>query len=151
MGCCVRICELIRRGLPLYQVAASEEGAAGWMRVGFALARALEAAGYRLPRDEQDHGATLLEVFPDAAFVMLLGARPPKKTLPAGSAVRRELLAGAGVAVDPAWTHDELDAVASALTALRWRRGVGCALGHPEEGLIVLPVARAALGEDRAT
>ncbi|MGH2588539.1 MAG: DUF429 domain-containing protein, partial [Dehalococcoidia bacterium] len=76
-----RVCdyELIRRGMPLYQVAAEEAAAVPWMRVGFDLAAALRRAGYRLPADTTDHSASLIEVFPDAAFVTLLGARPARK------------------------------------------------------------------------
>jgi predicted nuclease with RNAse H fold len=142
-----RVCdyELIRRGLPLYQVAASYDAAAGWMRVGFDLARALQGHGYHLPRDAQDRDATLLEVFPDAAFVTLLGSRPPKKSLPAGAAMRRALLHASGIAAAVSWSHDDLDAVAAALTAHHWAGGLGCAVGDPEEGLIVLPVQCTAL------
>lgn len=140
-----RVCdyELIRRGMPLYQVAASYEAAAGWMRVGFDLATALIGAGYRLPRDRGDRAATLIEVFPDAIFVTLLGARPARKSGRAGGVgreQRRRILADAGISIDGALTHDALDAVAAALTALRWREGSGCALGDVDEGLIVVPV-----------
>jgi predicted nuclease with RNAse H fold len=142
-----RVCdyELIRRGMPLYQVAAEEAAAAPWMRVGFDLAAALRDAGSRLPVHHADHSASLIEVFPDAAFVTLLGARPARKSLPEGRAQRRAILMAAGVSVAETLTHDELDATAAALTAFRWRRGVGCALGHPDEGLIVLPVPRSSL------
>jgi predicted nuclease with RNAse H fold len=114
------------------------------MQVGFALARALQAWGYCLPRDGDDHAATLLEVFPDAAFVTLLGARPRKET-PVGMGQRRALLERAGIRVEASATHDDLDAVAAALTALRWRRGEGCAVGDPDEGMIALPVKRSTL------
>lgn len=145
-----RVCdfELIRRGMPLYQVAESEEKAARWMRVGFDLARRLIPAGYRLPRDAADHAATLIEVFPDASFVTVLGARPLRKSGRTGNdgrRQRREALAREGIALDPALSHDGLDAVAAALTALRWQQGRGCALGHPEEGMIVAPVPRSEL------
>ena len=147
-----RICdyELIRRGMPLYQVPATEQAAAGWMRVGFALARLLTAAGYRVPRHAWDYAATLVEVFPDAAFVTLAGARPARKTGRDGGlgrAQRRQILLCQGVALPATASHDALDAAAAALTGLRWRQGRGCALGHPDEGLIVLPVEAAALRE----
>jgi predicted nuclease with RNAse H fold len=140
-----RVCdyELIRRGMPLYQVAASYEAAGGWMRVGFDLATALIAAGYRLPGDRGDRAATLIEVFPDASFVTLLGARPERKSGRAGAVgreQRRRILADAGITINGAPTHDVLDAVAAALTALRRREGSGCALGDADEGLIVVPV-----------
>jgi len=145
-----RVCdfELIRRGMPLYQVAATREAAAGWMRVGFDLADTLRAAGMHPPRTEQDHAAGLLEVFPDAAFVTLLGGRPEPKSGPraaTGLAQRRRALEAAGISLDGGLSHDELDAAAAALTALRWWEGQGCAVGDPAEGLIVLPVPGAAL------
>jgi predicted nuclease with RNAse H fold len=145
-----RVCdaELIRRGLPLYQVPDAVERAPGWMRVGFALARLLEAAGYRQPAHAGDTDASLLEVFPDAAFVTLLGGRPPRKSGAAGAAGRawraRALAEHGGITLD-ARSHDALDAAVAALTALRWRQGLGCALGEPEEGMIVLPTTRAGL------
>jgi predicted nuclease with RNAse H fold len=140
-----RVCdyELYRRNIPLYQVAADESAAAPWMRLGFELARLLTGAGYRVPAGHHDYEATLLEVFPHAAFVTLIGAIPAKKSGPRGSegrAQRRALLAAQGVFVPGESSHDDLDAAVAALTALRWREGRGCAVGHPEEGLIVLPV-----------
>jgi predicted nuclease with RNAse H fold len=113
------------------------------MRVGFEIARLLTAAGYRVPADHRDYEATLLEVFPHAAFVTLTGAIPAKKTGPRGAegrAQRHAVLAAQGVVLPPEASHDHLDAAAAALTALRWREGRGCAVGHPHEGLIVLPV-----------
>jgi len=113
------------------------------MRNGFELARLLSVAGYRMPRDRTDYEATLLEVFPHAAFVTLHGAIPTKKSGRRGAegrAQRRELLIAQGIVVSDAASHDDLDATAAALTALRWYEGRGCAVGHPEEGLIVLPV-----------
>lgn len=140
-----RVCdyELIRRGMPLYQVGASREEAAGWMKVGFRLATALLRAGFRLPLHHGDIGSTLIEVFPDAAFVTLMGARPARKSGAAGAAgreQRRAILAGAGIDVLDGLSHDDLDSIAAALTALRWGAGQGCAVGDVEEGLIVLPV-----------
>jgi predicted nuclease with RNAse H fold len=137
--------ELIRRGMPLYQVPETEPAAPGWMRAGFELARLLTASGYRTPRGPDDHGATMLEVFPDAAFVTLLGERPARKSGGAGGAgraQRRDALAMHGIHLPDASSHDALDAVAAALTALRWRAGQACTVGDTDEGLIVLPVPR---------
>ena len=147
-----RVCdyELIRRGMPLYQVPATEADAPGWMRAGFALGALLRGHGYRLPVHAEDHAATLIEVFPDAAFVTLLGARPVKKsgrTGASGRAQRREVLSRAGLALPESASHDELDACAAAVTAHAWAAGRACALGDPTEGLIILPVPRAALLE----
>jgi predicted nuclease with RNAse H fold len=77
-----------------------------------------------------------LETYPYGTFVTLLGRRPPRKTTAAGRAARAELLRATGldVPVDAAtaWRHDDLDAAAAALVALRHVRGdavaVTCAL-----------------------
>jgi predicted nuclease with RNAse H fold len=143
-----RVCDylLARRGIGLYLAPAPGESVPPWMAVGFALFDALRARGYRLPRHPDDHAASLLEVYPFATFVTLLGRVPPRKSTTAGSALRRAVLTAAGVADLPLIAgHDALDAIAAALTAAIFADGGGCALGDSREGLLVLPVAGAAL------
>jgi predicted nuclease with RNAse H fold len=48
---------------------------------------------------------------------------------------------------DAGLTHDAVDALCAAFTAWTWHHGLGCALGRPDEGLIVLPVPAATLKE----
>src|ERR671936_204387 len=48
---------------------------------------------------------------------------------------------------DAGLTHDAVDALCAAFTAWTWRHGLGCALGRPDEGLIVLPVPAGTLKE----
>ena len=106
----------------------------GWMEVGFELYRRLGAQTQ----------ATLLEVYPYGAFFKLAGQRPAKKASVAGARQRVELLADAGL--EPTgiamWSHDGLDALASALVARDHHAGravrVGC--GH-DESAIWLPAA----------
>lgn len=138
-----RVCdyELIRRGLPLYQVPDRLERAPEWMRVGFAIAEGLQARGLRTPAHTSDYDARLIEVFPDGAFVTLAGGRPARKSTPQGRRQRRDLLRAAGILVAERAGHDLLDAAVAALTAMRWHEGRACALGDAGEGLIVLPVA----------
>jgi len=142
-----RICdyEVARRGMPLYLLPEPGMSAPRWMRVGFALFRRLqEKHGLRLPVDADDHAATLLEVYPYASFVTLLGRRPPRKTTAAGAALRIGALRAAGLGDLPPrqLSHDEADALCAAHSAWAWRHGRGCALGLPGEGFIVLPVTR---------
>jgi predicted nuclease with RNAse H fold len=155
-----RVCDalLIRRGLPLYPVPPAGrplERWERWMEPGFALFAALAPLGlYRPPPQPAAeapagpgalrHGR-LCETYPDAVFCALLGERPPSKRTPEGAAVRRAVLRAAGVAgVLEGRTHDELDACAAALTALALAEGGAGWLGHPDEGVLVLPVARLA-------
>jgi predicted nuclease with RNAse H fold len=147
-----RVCdyELARRGIGLYLLPEPGTAPPAWMALGFATFQRLRTRhGLRLPRDAADHTATLLEVYPYAGFVTLLGGRPPRKTTRAGRAVRVEALRRAGLreVPDAGLTHDAVDALCAAFTAWAWRHGLGCALGRPGEGLIVLPVPAGTLKE----
>ena len=145
-----RVCdfELARRDIPLYLLPEPGTTAPDWMLVGFATFDLLRrCAGLRLPTAHDDHTADLLEVYPFATFVTLLGGRPPRKTTPAGRAVRVGALIAAGVTSLPKreLSHDAVDALAAAYTAWAWRHGTGGAVGLVDEGLIVLPVPAGAL------
>jgi predicted nuclease with RNAse H fold len=160
-----RVCdyELARRGIGLYLLPEPGNAPPAWMALGFATFLQLhERHGLRVPRDAADHAATLLEVYPYAGFVTLLGGRPPRKTTREGRAVRVEALRRAGVRgvcntplpgvgdsplPDAGLTHDAVDALCAAFTAWTWHHGLGCALGRPDEGLIVLPVPAGTLKE----
>lgn len=157
-----RLCDfyLRRAGLPLYQVpskpAAAEQPADHWMAVGRRLFAALKgrAYGYELPRQEATPGlmgapAAVLEVFAQASFVTLLGGVPPAKTTRLGARARVRLLREMGVHWDEYYDHDSVDALACALTALRFMRDKACAVGHEREGLIWLPVTAARFAEEQ--
>jgi predicted nuclease with RNAse H fold len=141
-----RVCDyqLARRGIGLYLSPLLGEQPPSWMSAGYTLAAALLATGRRAPRHPEDHAATLLEVYPYAAFVALLGGIPPRKTTSTGRAAR--LLALAGIAgLEAADSHDFLDAVAAAYTVAEFTAGRGCAVGDAREGLIILPIMEAGL------
>jgi len=145
-----RVCDyqLARRGIGLYLSPAADEPVPGWMAVGFALFAALRERGFRAPGGPNDTAATLLEVYPYATFVTLLGAVPPSKSTPEGLAIRRRALEEASVTGLPAaMGHDALDAAAAALATAAFAAGQGCALGDPAEGLMVLPVPAEAFRE----
>ncbi|HKC74657.1 MAG TPA: DUF429 domain-containing protein [Chloroflexota bacterium] len=152
-----RVCdyELARRGIGLYLLPEPGAAPPAWMALGFTTFRCLrERHGLSVPRDAADHAATLLEVYPYAGFVTLLGGRPPRKTTHEGMALRVEALRRVGLQgvlhtplADAGLTHDAVDALCAAFTAWAWHHGHGCALGRPDEGLIVLPVLASTLKE----
>ena len=90
----------------------------------------------------------LCETYPDAIFCGLLGHRPSPKRTPWGLQQRIAALRMKGIedADGGLWhrTLDELDACAAAYAAYALAAGLGIWVGEPEEGVIVLPVVRAA-------
>jgi predicted nuclease with RNAse H fold len=159
-----RVCdhELLRRGLGVYRVPAKAEVDDGtarlpdWMALGFDLFRALRRCGFESPPDGAIPGSfgqpsAVIEVYPYAAFVTLLGRRPPAKTGRQGLATRVRVLRQAGVEWDDYFDHDSLDALAAALTGWRYLQGRASALGDPREGLLWLPVSRGELKESYRT
>lgn len=138
-----RACDraLQRRGLPLYKLSAPDAPLPGWIAVGFALFEAFAARGLRPPVAPDDTAATLLEVYPHASFVSLIGCVPARKSTAAGLARRRAALAAAGIqGLPPVASHDALDAIVAAFTGQRFHSGQGSALGEPADGLMILPV-----------
>jgi len=163
-----RVCddELLRRRLGVYQVPSRADVAAdprrlpSWMAVGFDLYAQLRRRGFEAPDQGALPGAfgrppALLEVYPYATFVAVLGRRLSRKTTREGLRLRVAALRSEGVVWDRGgpertwerdayYDHDSLDALAAALTAWRFVQGVAGRLGDPREGLIWLPV-----GEER--
>ncbi len=151
--------ELLARHISLYPVPSKEAVAAGdarlpdWMRAGFDYFRRLRRAGFEIPDNAVMPGMlggppAVIEVYPYGAFAALLGGLPPNKATRAGQRVRVVTLRRAGIEWDEYFDHDSLDALAAALTALRFQQGRATPLGDPREGLIWLPVPPA---EVRAT
>lgn len=96
-----------------------------------ALRHTLEASGLRV-----------LEVYPYATKAALFGRTMPQKTAPEGRRWLRDRLAPRVpglAAVRRDLSHDELDAIVCAHTALLLDRGEATALGDPAEGTIVVP------------
>jgi predicted nuclease with RNAse H fold len=151
---------LYARGLPLYPIPTGAQGSArwdAWLGQGFDLYGALAALELFRPDASQGHhleapvgdGALRLgrvcETYPDAAFSVLLGHRPPPKRTPWGLQQRIAALKLRAVVDDDGglWqrTTEELDAAAAAYTAFALATGRGCWVGDPREGVIVLPTA----------
>jgi predicted nuclease with RNAse H fold len=134
--------QLTRRRLPPYLVPRSYADCAAWMQTGFRLYDALLRTGRWTLFDGVPGPNRLLEVYPFAAFAVLLGGIPPPKYRPEGRAARREALRAAlgwdhGDALSD--NHHALDALAAAYTAWAFEAGRGAWVGNPREGLMLLP------------
>ena len=154
----MRVCDtlLFRRGLPLYPVPSAEQPRSAWqawMGVGFELFEALASLElFRPPADGAYEGRVeggaltsgrLCETYPDAIFCTLLGHRPGAKRTPSGLQERIAVLKLKGIVDEDGglWrrTLDELDACAAAYAAYGLAAGLGSWVGHPGEGVVVLP------------
>jgi predicted nuclease with RNAse H fold len=97
----------------------------------------------RLRARLQTAGYVVLEVYPYASKRILLGRRLPRKMSPEGLALLREgarrLLPRCRWPEPWAPSHDQLDALYCAITALLYDRGETEALGDPEEVPIIVP------------
>ncbi|OLC57407.1 MAG: hypothetical protein AUH85_03265 [Chloroflexi bacterium 13_1_40CM_4_68_4] len=134
--------QLARLGVAAYAVPSDglQTRFHAWMRVGFEAFLAAERAGY--PRYVDGPAVhTALEVFPYGSAVAVAGYRPKLAKARERSDWRRAILAQAGVDISLLRTTDQVDAALAALTALRSLDGDRVAIGDPDEGVIVLPVA----------
>jgi predicted nuclease with RNAse H fold len=107
--------------------------------------RALVERGIGLAAAVRSQGFEVVEVYPYGTKVRLFGRPIPKKTTPEGRAwLRQRLEALVPDLADHrgALTHDELDAVVAAYTALLRDRGLAEEVGDPAEGQICLPLPR---------
>ena len=105
--------------------------------------RALVERGIRLAAAVRSQGFEVIEVYPYGSKVRLFGRPIPKKTTPEGRAwLRRRLeaLVPHLAAYRGVLTHDELDAVVAAYTALLRDRGLTEEVGDDAEGRICLPL-----------
>ena len=160
----MRVCDtlLFRRGLPLYPVPSADQPQTAWQRVDAGRLRHVRPArrDRARPTGRPPAGAfegrvgesaltsgRLCETYPDAIFCALLGHRPGAKRTPSGLQERIAVLKLKGIVDEDGglWrrTLDELDACAAAYAAYGLAAGLGSWVGHPGEGVVVLPVARA--------
>jgi predicted nuclease with RNAse H fold len=154
--------ELRRRGIGIYNTPRDQEQARGWIQEGWRLYEKLREANFvDYPRPGSRR---LLETHPHAAFTVLVGSRPYRKTSLEGRVQRQLVLHEEGIGVPDAmkvfieWTrhrfltgqletdriyeHDQLDAIVAAYVAYLAEREPGniTTLGDPTEGQIVIPV-----------
>ena len=107
-----------------------------WMKVGFRAFEACAAAGYARYREGSPE-RTAMEVFPHATSVVLAGCLAPAAV--AKHTWRASVLRAQGVTVTRLKSADLIDAALAALTGLCALGGEYCAVGDPDEGVIVLP------------
>jgi predicted nuclease with RNAse H fold len=158
-----RVCEyeIRRRGIGIYNTPRDQERARDWMQQGWQLYQKLRESGFvDFPRPGSRR---VLEMHPHAAFTILIGSRPYRKTSLEGRVQRQLVLYEEGVGVPDAmrtfmeWTrhrfltgqletdqiyeHDQLDAIVAAYTAYLAECEAGhiTLLGDPTEGQIVIP------------
>jgi predicted nuclease with RNAse H fold len=154
-----RVCdyELLRRRVGVYQVPSRAEVTADptrlapWISVGLDLHAKIRRRGYEAPADGSLPGAlgqppAVIEVYPYASFLALVGRRLGRKTGREGlrlrvAALRRENVFWGG-AGDEYYDHDSLDALAAGLTGWRFLQGAAFGVGDEREGLIWVPGTR---------
>ena len=142
--------ELLHRRISIYQVptrAAAEAKARqyAWMHTGWAYFKDLGRRGYEPPAPgslpgELGQAPAVLEVYPYAGFVTLLGGTPPPKSTREGLRLRVLTLRRLGLQWDDYYDHDSLDALMAAFTAWRFVQGLATPIGDGRDGSIWLPV-----------
>ena len=147
-----RVCdaELLRRRISVYQVPTRAEAEAkarryAWMHTGWAYFKELGRRGYEPPAagalpGELGQAPAVLEVYPHAGFVTLLGGTPPPKSTRQGLRLRVLTLRRLGLQWDDYYDHDSLDALMAAFTAWRFVQGLATSLGDGRDGSLWLPV-----------
>lgn len=91
-----------------------------------------------------NEGFNLLEIYPYATKVRLFGRNLPRKTTLAGRKALQGALGQCGLGLashERTLSHDELDAILSAYTALLHHEGNTEALGEERDGPIIIPAA----------
>ena len=125
------------------ELQLAREGIGTFRTTSRTIIRPLVERGMALSGAMREQGLAVIEVYPYGSKVRLFGQRIPKKTTAPGRAWLRgrleALIPRLADRQDPL-THDELDAVVAAYTALLRDRGQAEEVGDPAEGLICLPL-----------
>jgi predicted nuclease with RNAse H fold len=131
------------------ELQLAREGIGTFRTTRRTIIRPLIERGIALSTAVRGRGLEVIEIYPYGSKVRLFGRGIPKKTTVEGNAwLRRRLeslipdLAGH----EGSLTHDELDAVVAAYTALLRDRGLSEDVGDASEGVICLPL-RLSTGE----
>ncbi|MFP4250606.1 MAG: DUF429 domain-containing protein [Armatimonadota bacterium] len=133
--------ELMRRNVSVYQTSEEmPDWLRAWLSEGFAWYEALVAAGYADHSHDPSAGPPcVIESYPYANFVALLGGLPPSKSTRAGRVARVNALCEAGVEADFALMDaDQLDATVCAVAAARFAAGIAVDYGDPREGVLTV-------------
>jgi predicted nuclease with RNAse H fold len=144
-----RACEQVMRALGINIFNTPTEGVGaphpfyGWIVEGLKAFQCALDAGYRVATSAPVSPGSVIEVFPHATTVALLGYVPPAtKTIAAKKALRAGVLHDAGVDIEANTRLDLLDASLAALTGLYALRGDAVAVGDADEGAIFLPTEK---------
>jgi predicted nuclease with RNAse H fold len=142
--------ELLHRRISVYQVPTRAEAEVrtphyAWMQAGWGYFRDLARRGYEPPAPgalpgDMGQAPAVLEVYPHAGFVTLLGGTPPPKSTREGLRLRVLALRRLGLHWDDYFDHDSLDALMAAFVAWRFVQGMATAVGDGRDGSIWLPV-----------
>jgi hypothetical protein len=156
--------QLRQHNIAAPRTPSNEENCPNWMRMGFGLFKRLEGMSYHdFPAENDRHQC--FEVYPHASYTVLLGHLPLPKHSLEGRLQRQLILYEHNIDVpypmyifeeithhrllqgilplEGLYNPGELDSLVAAYTA--WMAATQpdeiCVLGHPEEGLLVLPSA----------
>jgi predicted nuclease with RNAse H fold len=127
------------------ELLLAHEGIGTFRTTRRTIIRGLVERGIELAGVLRARGFEVVEVYPYGSKVRLLGQPIPRKTTPGGRAwlrQRLEVLLSDLADHKGLLSHDELDAVVAAYTALLRDRGLTEEVGHPVEGQICLPLRR---------
>ena len=152
--------ELLHRRISVYRVPTRAEAEAAvrryaWMQVGWAYFKDLARRGYEPPAPgglagELGQAPAVLEVYPHAGFVTVLGGTPPPKSTREGLRLRVLTLRRLGLRWDDYYDHDSLDALMAAFVCWRFVQGQATPVGDGRDGSIWLPVTQHELHEKYA-
>jgi predicted nuclease with RNAse H fold len=134
------------------ELLLAHEGIGTFRTTQRTIIRALVERGIALSAHVRSRGFEVIEVYPYGSKVRLFGRPIPRKTTPEGRTWLRRRLEGlvANLADQQViLTHDELDALVAAYTALLRDRGQTEDVGDANEGQICLPLRP--LGSRRPT
>ena len=144
--------ELLRRRIAVAPAPTRAQAEAGGRRyvhtrTGWAYFKDLRQRGYETLAPGGLSGAlgqapAVLEIYPHAGFVTLLGGTPPPKSTREGLHLRALTLRRLGLHWDEYYDAASLDALMAAFTAWRVVQGLASALGDERDGCVWLPVTR---------
>jgi predicted nuclease with RNAse H fold len=98
--------------------------------------------GIRLKADLEGRGYTVIEIYPYASKLRLLGSLPRKTTVAGRAALQeglRRLISSVPSSQETLLSHDALDALLAAYTGFLYGCGETKAVGDPAEGLLHIP------------
>jgi predicted nuclease with RNAse H fold len=131
------------------ELLLAREGIGTFRTTGRTIIRALIERAIPLAATIRSQGFEVIEIYPYGSKVRLFGRPIPRKTTPEGRAWLRQrleaLVPGLADHRGPL-SHDELDAVVAAYTALLRDRDLAEEVGDAAEGRICLPVGPGLIG-----